>query len=63
MIRHKITRMTANTYALESMSYLTAGLIDDGVDYRSRGVLQGLRHRGALGDDHTPSRSQAATAS
>ena len=39
MIRHKITRMTANTYALESMSYLTAGLIDrTGVDYSLEGA-------------------------
>jgi acyl-CoA dehydrogenase family member 9 len=39
MIRHKIARMTAKTYALESMSYLTAGLIDrKGLDYSLEGA-------------------------
>jgi acyl-CoA dehydrogenase family protein 9 len=39
MIRHKIARMTANTYALESMCYLTAGLIDrEGIDYSLEGA-------------------------
>ncbi|MFI5182043.1 MAG: acyl-CoA dehydrogenase family protein [Thermoanaerobaculia bacterium] len=39
MIRHKITRMTAKTYALEAMSYLTAGLIDrKGIDYSLEGA-------------------------
>lgn len=39
MIRHKITRMTAKTYALESMVYLTAGLIDRGIpDYSLEGA-------------------------
>ena len=34
MIKEKIARMTAETYALESMTYLTTGLIDEGVsDY------------------------------
>jgi acyl-CoA dehydrogenase family protein 9 len=39
MIRRKITRMTASTYALEAMCYLTAGLIDrEGVDYSLEGA-------------------------
>ncbi len=39
MIRHKIARMTAKTYALESMVYLTAGLIDRGItDYSLEGA-------------------------
>ncbi len=39
MIRHKIARMTAKTYALEAMSYLTAGLIDrGGIDYSLEGA-------------------------
>jgi acyl-CoA dehydrogenase family member 9 len=39
MIRHKITRMTAKTYALESMVYLTTGLIDRGIaDYSLEGA-------------------------
>jgi len=39
MIRHKITRMTAKTYALEAMVYLTTGLIDRGVpDYSLEGA-------------------------
>jgi acyl-CoA dehydrogenase family protein 9 len=39
MIRHKITRMTAKTYALEAMVYLTSGLIDRGnVDYSLEGA-------------------------
>ncbi len=39
MIRHKITRMTASTYALESMVYLTAGLIDRKIeDYSLEGA-------------------------
>jgi len=39
MIRHKIARMTASTYALEAMSYLTAGLIDrEGIDYSLEGA-------------------------
>jgi acyl-CoA dehydrogenase family protein 9 len=39
MIRHKITRMTATTYALESMVYLTAGLVDRGIhDYSLEGA-------------------------
>jgi acyl-CoA dehydrogenase family protein 9 len=34
MIKEKIARMTAETYALESMTYLTTGLIDEGAsDY------------------------------
>ena len=34
MIKEKIARMNAEVYALESMTYLTTGLIDDGVhDY------------------------------
>ena len=34
MIKEKIARMTAETYALESMTYLTTGLIDSGIaDY------------------------------
>lgn len=34
MIKEKIARMTAETFALESMTYLTTGLIDQGVaDY------------------------------
>ncbi len=34
MIKEKIARMTAEVYALESMTYLTTGLIDEGVaDY------------------------------
>jgi acyl-CoA dehydrogenase family protein 9 len=34
MIQHKISRMMCETYALESMTYLTTGLIDSGVpDY------------------------------
>jgi acyl-CoA dehydrogenase family protein 9 len=34
MIKEKIARMTAETYALESMTYLTTGMIDAGVpDY------------------------------
>ena len=32
MIRHKFARMVVSTYALESMVYLTAGLIDRGLD-------------------------------
>lgn len=39
MIRSKFARMTANTYALESMVYLTAGLVDRGVaDYSVEGA-------------------------
>jgi len=39
MIRHKFTRMTASTYALESMVYLTTGLIDRGIkDYSLEGA-------------------------
>ena len=39
MIRHKITRMTATTYVLESMVYLTAGLVDRHVgDYSLEGA-------------------------
>jgi acyl-CoA dehydrogenase family protein 9 len=39
MIRHKITRMAATTYALESMVYLTAGLVDRGIgDYSLEGA-------------------------
>jgi len=39
MIRRKIARMTASTYALEAMVYLTAGLIDRGVrDYSLEGA-------------------------
>jgi len=40
MIRHKFARMTAKTYALESMVYLTAGLIDRGIvaDYSLEGA-------------------------
>ena len=39
MIRHKITRMAATTYALESMVYLTAGLVDKGIgDYSLEGA-------------------------
>ncbi len=39
MIRQKIARMTANTYALEAMCYLTAGLIDrEGIDYSLEGA-------------------------
>src|SRR5688500_15933938 len=34
MIKEKIARMTAETYALESMTYLTTGLVDAGAaDY------------------------------
>ncbi|MEO6326882.1 MAG: acyl-CoA dehydrogenase family protein [Thermoanaerobaculia bacterium] len=40
MIRQKITNMTANTYALESMVYLTTGLIDRKVaDYSLEGAV------------------------
>lgn len=40
MIRQKITNMTANTYALESMVYLTTGLIDRHVaDYSLEGAV------------------------
>jgi acyl-CoA dehydrogenase family member 9 len=39
MIRHKIARMSANTYAIESMVYLTAGLVDrKNVDYSLEGA-------------------------
>jgi acyl-CoA dehydrogenase family member 9 len=39
MIRSKFARMVASTYALESMVYLTAGLIDRGVhDYSLEGA-------------------------
>ncbi len=39
MIRHKIVRMTAATYALESMVYLTASLVDRKVgDYSLEGA-------------------------
>lgn len=39
IIRHKITKMAAETYALESMVYLTAGLIDRGItDYSIEGA-------------------------
>ncbi len=39
MIRHKITRMTVKTYVLESMVYLTAGLVDRKVgDYSLEGA-------------------------
>jgi acyl-CoA dehydrogenase family protein 9 len=39
MIRHKIARMVANTYALESMVYLTTGLVDRHVpDYSLEGA-------------------------
>ncbi len=39
LIREKIAEMTANTYVLESMVYLTAGLIDKGVpDYSLEGA-------------------------
>jgi acyl-CoA dehydrogenase family member 9 len=39
MIRAKFARMVANTYALESMVYLTAGLIDRGLaDYSLEGA-------------------------
>jgi acyl-CoA dehydrogenase family protein 9 len=39
MIRHKIARMAANTYAIESMVYLTAGLVDrKNVDYSLEGA-------------------------
>jgi len=39
MIRHKIARMTATTYVLESMVYLTTGLIDRKVgDYSLEGA-------------------------
>ena len=51
MIRHKITRMTATTYALESMVYLTAGLVDRHRRLFARGrLLQGVRDRGALAE-------------
>ena len=33
MIREKIAEMTAHTYVLESMVYMTAGLVDKKVDY------------------------------
>ena len=38
MIRHKIARMTATTYALESMVYLTAALVDRHLDYSLEGA-------------------------
>jgi acyl-CoA dehydrogenase family member 9 len=39
MIRNKITRMVSTTYVLESMVYLTAGLVDRGVhDYSLEGA-------------------------
>ncbi len=39
IIRHKITKMVANTYALESMVYLTAGLVDRYIpDYSLEGA-------------------------
>ncbi len=39
IIRHKITRMVANTYALESMVYLTTGLVDRKIgDYSLEGA-------------------------
>jgi len=39
MIRHKITRMTVKTYVLESMVYLTTGLVDRKVgDYSLEGA-------------------------
>jgi acyl-CoA dehydrogenase family member 9 len=38
MIRHKITRMTATTYALESMVYLTSSLVDRHLDYSLEGA-------------------------
>ena len=39
IIRHKIARMAANTYAIESMAYLTAGLVDrKNVDYSLEGA-------------------------
>ena len=39
MIRHKFARMVVSTYALESMVYLTAGLIDRGLeDYSLEGA-------------------------
>ena len=57
---------SSTTYALESMVYLTAGLIDRGLDgLLARGrVLQGLRHGERLAQRSTTrSRSPAATAS
>ena len=39
MIRHKFAKMTANTYALESMVYLTTGLVDRYIpDYSLEGA-------------------------
>jgi acyl-CoA dehydrogenase family protein 9 len=39
MVRHKIARMAANTYAIESMVYLTTGLMERGnVDYSLEGA-------------------------
>jgi acyl-CoA dehydrogenase family protein 9 len=39
MVRHKIARMAATTYALESMVYLTAGLVDRHIpDYSLEGA-------------------------
>ncbi|HQN09265.1 MAG TPA: acyl-CoA dehydrogenase family protein [Thermoanaerobaculia bacterium] len=38
MIREKISEMTAHTYVLESMVYMTAGLVDKKVDYSLEGA-------------------------
>ena len=38
MIREKIAEMTAHTYVLESMVYMTAGLVDKKVDYSMEGA-------------------------
>ena len=52
MIREKIAEMTAHTYVLESMVYMTAGLVDKGVRLLARrGLLQGLGDRAPLEDD------------
>ena len=65
MIRHKITRMTATTYALESMVYLTAGLVDRGIaTTRSRApAARSSAPRSSGRTSTTASRSRAETAS
>ena len=49
MIKEKIARMMCETYALESMTYLTTGLIDAGVpDYSLENICKvfGSEHSG-----------------
>ncbi len=65
MIRAKFARMVVYTYALESMVYLTAGLIDRGLeDYALEGACCKIFGTETVWNTSTtPCRSRAATAS